>query len=92
MQTRLNRLVGKGLAKKAKTGRQPTKYSAALQPEDVTASQLDALLERVTRGSIVPLVAHLVSASPPSREDLAELKKLLRDAEQRIGQQKGRSK
>src|ERR1700691_2112078 len=58
VQTRLNRLVAKGLARKA--GSHPARYEAVIKPEQVCRGDLDVLVARVTNGRIVPLVAHLV--------------------------------
>ena len=90
VQTRLNRLVDKQWARKFKTGRQPTRYEAAVQREQVTAPQLDTLVEQVAGGSVVPLVAHLVNDDSLTNEQLAEIKRLIQEAEQRL--QKGRTK
>lgn len=83
VQTRLNRLVEKGLAEKSKSGRQPTHYAALIEPAAVRETQVDNFMERVAPGSVVPLVAHLVQGASFTREELSELKKLIRDAERR---------
>ena len=83
VQTRLNRLVEKGFATREKVGRQPTRYSAAIEPDEINASQLDALLSRVAGGSVLPLVAHLVQKSEFTDSELTKLKKLVREAEKR---------
>ena len=82
VQTRLNRLVEKGLV--ARTDDRPAKYDAVVAPEDVSAGHLDDLVKRVTRGNVVPLVAHLVGDRRLSAEEIAELKRLIRDAERRV--------
>lgn len=79
MQTRLNRLVEKGVV--ARASERPARYSAAVAPADVSAGHLDLLLERVSDGSIVPLVAHLVRDRSLSVEEIAELKALIAEAE-----------
>jgi len=89
MQTRLNRLVEKGLAKRSK--HRPARYKAVMSPDDVSANHLDALLNRVTRGSVVPLVAHLVDDRSISRDELGELKKIIGDAERRLAAQEEQS-
>lgn len=86
VQTRLNRLVQKGLASREKVGRQPMKYSAAVQPEDVTASQLDSLVERLAGGSVLPLVSQLVEKTNFSAGELKKLKALVREAERRASE------
>lgn len=83
MQTRLNRLVEKKLATREKIGRQPTRYTAAVEQDQVGAGALDQLVEQVTRGRVVPLVAHLVENSELSSDELSELKRLIREAERR---------
>ena len=78
MQTRLNRLVEKGLA--SKTGR-PAEYSAAIDREEAQAGHLDQLITKLSGGSVVPLVAQLMQDRKISPEELRELKQLIRDAE-----------
>lgn len=80
VQTRLNRLVAKGVVTRTKT--RPSRYKAAIDPEDVSARHLDLLLERVSGGSVIPLVAHLVKDRSLSPEDIQELKRLIAEAEQ----------
>ena len=81
VQTRLNRLVKKGVARKAR-GR-PAKYSAAVTPDEVRQIDLDLLVERVSEGRVVPLVAHLVNRHALSKKELAELKELVAAAERK---------
>ncbi|HEX4144665.1 MAG TPA: BlaI/MecI/CopY family transcriptional regulator [Pirellulales bacterium] len=80
VQTRLNRLVEKRLA--TRSADRPAKYAAAVLPTQVSAGHLDLLLERVSVGSVVPLVAHLVRDRRLSAEEITELKQLIADAEQ----------
>lgn len=79
MQTRLNRLVEKGLAHRS-TDR-PAVYSPAVAREDVQAGHLDDVLKRLADGSVVPLVAHLVRDRRIDRDELTELKRLVKQAE-----------
>ena len=83
VQTRLNRLVEKGWAEKSKAGKQPTHYAALVEPDAVRERQLHHFVDRVAQGSVVPLVAHLVQGTSLTRDELSELKKLIRDAERR---------
>ena len=80
VQTRLNRLVAKGVVTRSKT--RPSRYRAAVAPEDVSARHLDLLLERVSGGSIIPLVTHLVKDRSLNPEEIQELKRLIAEAEQ----------
>ena len=79
MQTRLNRLVEKGVV--TRSIERPARYAAAVAPEEVSARHLDLLLERVSGGNIVPLVAHLVRDRALSSADIAELKQLIQEAD-----------
>ena len=79
MQTRLNRLVEKRLVTRSVD--RPARYSAAIEPQTASAGHLELLLERVSDGSVVPLVAHLVRDRRLSPAEIAELKQLIADAE-----------
>jgi predicted transcriptional regulator len=79
IQTRLNRLVDKRVV--TRTPDRPARYSAAVDPAEVTAGHLALLVERTSGGSVVPLVAHLVRDWNLSADEIAELKKLIADAE-----------
>jgi predicted transcriptional regulator len=81
VQTRLNRLVAKGVA--AKSAERPARYSAAVSPEEVGQGDLDLLVERVSAGRIAPLVAHLLDRHAVSREELAELRRLVDQAQRK---------
>ena len=83
VQTRLNRLVEKKLVRRSSD--RPARYQAAVEPEAVTANHLNVLLDRVTQGKVVPLVAHLVQDRSVTRSELEELKQIIRDAEDRLG-------
>jgi predicted transcriptional regulator len=83
VQTRLNRLVQKGVVARGTT--RPAKYGAAVAREEVSAGHLDLLLERVSGGSVVPLVAHLVKDRSVSPAELIELRRLIDEAEQALG-------
>lgn len=81
VQTRLNRLVSKGLVRKTKDT--PTKYEAAIQPQDVVESELRTLVQEVS-GGVVPLVAQLFREHQPSAVELDEIRQLIRQAETRL--------
>lgn len=83
VQTRLERLVAKKVAKKSKA--RPAKYSAAISEEDVSRDDLNVLVRRVTRGRVVPLIAHLVNDRALSSDEIQEIRQLIADAEQRKG-------
>ena len=79
MQTRLNRLVEKQVV--TRSAERPARYAAAVAQVDVSARHLDLLLERVSGGNVVPLVAHLVRDRALSSDEIAELKALIAEAE-----------
>src|SRR5262245_28164945 len=82
VQTRLNRLVEKGIVKRSED--RPAQYRAAVAPESVTAGHLDLLLERVSGGRVVPLVAQLVADRSLTPVEIAELKSLIVTAERNL--------
>lgn len=86
VQTRLNRLVRKGLVRRS--DERPARYSAAIAQDAVSAHDLNLLVERVSGGSVVPLVAQLVRDRSLTGAEIAELKRLLQDAEQRLQSEK----
>lgn len=90
VQTRLNRLVKKRVA--AKSNERPAKYSAAITQDDVRRLDLDLLVEKVSEGQVAPLVAHLVARESVSQKELAELKRLVAEAEKRFRGGRGKRK
>lgn len=89
VQTRLNRLVAKRLVRRSKD--RPAKYVPLLSPHEVSANHLDVLIERVTGGSVVPLVAQLVQDRKLSAADLREIKKIIHEAESQTDAREDRS-
>ena len=81
VQTRLNRLVDRGQVSRGR--KRPAHYQAAITPDVVSGGDLDLLLERVSGGRVVPLVAHLVKERRLSASEIKELKELIAAAEQR---------
>ena len=75
MQTRLNRLVSKDLV--IRSDDRPAVYRAAVSRDQVGAGRLARLLEKVGRGIVVPMVAHLLAEGELTSEEIAELKRLL---------------
>ena len=82
VQTRLNRLVKKGLA--GRSSQRPAKYSASVTQDEVRRMDLDLLVDRVSEGQVVPLVAHLVNRDSLTRQELHELNELVAQAEQKV--------
>jgi predicted transcriptional regulator len=84
VQTRLNRLVDKGVV--TRTSRRPAQYAAAVPPDAVGARHLDVLLEKIAGFRIVPLVAHLIRDRRLTGEEIAELKRLIAEVERSAGE------
>jgi predicted transcriptional regulator len=81
VQTRLDRLVGKKLATKTKD--RPGKYEAAIRREQVSGDDLSTLLNHVTQGQVVPLIAHLLQDRQLTQAEIAEVRTLIREAEKK---------
>ena len=81
VQTRLNRLVKKGLVTRSRDW--PACYRAAVSREEVSAQDLNLLMARVSGGRVVPLVAHLIRDRRLDVEEIEELKRLITDAERK---------
>lgn len=79
MQTRLNRLVEKGLVLRSEA--RPARYSAAVSSEQIGAGLMDRLLKALGSASPVPLVARLISERPLSSDEVQQLRRLLAIAE-----------
>lgn len=87
VQTRLNRLVSKGVV--TKTDERPAHYQAGFGPDEVSRRDLEELVGRVNRGQVVPLVAYLVRDRTLTRDEIDDLRRLIDEAEQQVGQEKG---
>ena len=81
MQTRLLRLVDKRLVARSKV--RPARYKAAVSAEQVGAKHVEELADTVSRTSVAPLVAHLISERPLTSAEIDELRTLLSEAEKR---------
>lgn len=76
VQRLLQRLEDKGLV--VRDRRLPVHlFSAATTREDYASSQLESLAQRLTAGSLAPLVTHLVEHRRISREEIARLRRIL---------------
>jgi predicted transcriptional regulator len=81
MQTRLNRMVGKGLV--GRSDERPAGYEANVTREQVTLGHLRQIVAKLSRGDVVPLVARLLSEQTLTPEQLDELQQLLKQAQQK---------
>lgn len=80
VQTYLRRLESKGYASSKLAGRLRI-YSAKTKPQAVIRDTVDDLVQRLFGGSAMPLVRHLIEDGDISRQEIAELRKLIDDLE-----------
>lgn len=80
VKTLLGRLVKKG-ALSYETEANRFLYSPSFTREAAVAAETGTFVDRITRGSVAPLLSHLVQSRRQwSGEEIAELRKLLDDA------------
>lgn len=78
VKTLLNRLLKKGAIAAEKDGRRFL-YSPVLQREQWLMSESKGFLDRMFNGRIAPLVAHFSEQKKLSKQDIAELKRLIKE-------------
>lgn len=76
VKTLLNRLLKKGAIKAEKDGRRFL-YSPVLKREQWLMCESKGFLDRMFNGRIAPLVAHFSEQKKLSKQDIAELKRLI---------------
>ena len=76
VQRLLQRLEEKRLVRREKSG-SANAFSACLSREDYAGSQLASLADRLTGGSIAPLLSHLLERKRLSRAELRRLREIL---------------
>ena len=76
--TMLRKMEARGLVKHVSEGRRFL-YRAAVTPDAVTRSMADDILERLFEGRLADMLSHLLSTREVSREELAELERLIRE-------------
>ena len=74
--TMLRKMEARGLVTHRSEGRRFL-YRAAVTPDAVTRSMADDILERLFEGRLSDLLSHLLSTREVSREELAELERLI---------------
>ncbi len=57
----------------------PHRFSAKVNVEQVAGSELEAIADKLSEGSMAPFLMHLASAKRLSREEADEIRKLLKD-------------
>ncbi|MFV2065188.1 MAG: BlaI/MecI/CopY family transcriptional regulator, partial [Chloroflexota bacterium] len=76
VQRLLQRLEDKGLVRRDRE-LSVHFFFATMSREDYASSQLEALAERLTGGSLAPLVTHLVEQKRISQSEIARLRQIL---------------
>jgi BlaI family transcriptional regulator, penicillinase repressor len=74
--TMLRKMEARGLVEHVSEGRRFL-YRALVSPDAVTQSMADDILERLFEGRLSDLLSHLLSTREVSREELAELERLI---------------
>ena len=82
VKTLLNRLVKKGALGFKKDGRAYL-YHPLVAEKDCVSAESKSFLERVFGGSLKPMLAHFVETRPLAPDEIAELKKLLKEREKK---------
>ncbi len=83
VQTMLHVMFEKNYLSREKQGRGLV-YQAIVKRPEIEQSMVGSLLERVFSGSAMNLVASALSAKPVSKQELAEIQKLLDDAKETL--------
>ena len=78
VKTLLNRLLNKGAISAMKEGRRYL-YAPRVQRDAWLLEESSSLLERLFDGRVAPLVAHFSQHRKLSRDDVAELRRLLEE-------------
>ena len=73
----LQRLERKRLIDRERS-RRPHLFSALVSRDEVAGQELSAMAQRLTDGSLVPFLTHLVDADRLSDDDVAEIERLLK--------------
>jgi predicted transcriptional regulator len=76
VQTLLARLEAKGLVRRDRS-RHVHRFAPAVTAAEFAGRQVAAMVDKLTDGSLAPLLAHLVQSRALSDEEKAELRRLL---------------
>ena len=74
--TMLRKMEAKGLVKHREEGR-AFMYAAVVSEQAVTQNMADNLLDKLFAGSLTEMVSHLLTTREVSREELAQLERLI---------------
>jgi BlaI family penicillinase repressor len=81
VKTLLGRLVAKGVLGFERAGREHV-YTPTVEEAACKLEEAETFLDRVFDGALAPLVAHLADHGALSKKDIAELRRVLDQAEQ----------
>ncbi len=81
--TMLSRMETEGHVEHRSDGRANV-YRPVLQKEDVSRSMVSDLASRLFHGDVTEMVAHLLADSDVTTDEIARLKKLVRDKEKEV--------
>ncbi|MCA9657160.1 MAG: BlaI/MecI/CopY family transcriptional regulator [Myxococcales bacterium] len=81
VSTLLSRLSKRGLVKARRRGRGFV-YSSAIAEHEIRESMVSRVTDHLFDGDVTALVSHLLRRSDVSRDDLAEVRRLIAAAEQ----------
>ena len=82
VKTLINRLLTKGAVSAERAGRRYL-YRPAIDRADYVEAESQGLLDRLFEGRLAPLVSHFSERQKLSAQDIAELKRLIEDLEDR---------
>jgi len=80
VSTLLSRLAKRGLVLARREGRGFV-YRPAIQENDIRSSMVTRVTDHLFDGDVTALVSHLLRSSDISRDDLAEVRRLIAEAE-----------
>ena len=84
VQRLLQRLEQKGFVKRDRTLTIHV-FTAAVSRDNYAANQLESLADKLTGGSVAPLITHLLEAKSISQEEIDAIRRMLDQKEQRDG-------
>jgi BlaI family penicillinase repressor len=82
VKTLLNRLVRKGALGFEKEGKSYL-YFAKVSAAECRGAEAETFLDRIFQGSLAPMIAHFASSRKLSRNEIAELERLLRQGKEK---------
>ena len=88
VQSYIRRLEVKGYVQSKKQGRIKV-YSSAVKPETVIGRSVDNLIEQMVSGEAMPILRHLIQCRDLSKDEIAELRKMINEAESKEGPRNG---